>query len=484
MAISYVGGVVAGRTGNSNATVDVALDSGLTGGSNSGVSAGDLVVVTVCTASAARSSVVAVTSPATYVNLTAQRTTATTYDTNVQVSYKFMPSTPDSVVTIPAQGNIADGQAYAVQVFRGVNSTTPMDTTATYATGSGTNNRPNPAAITPVTSGAWIVVTGGGAAATGVNYTTATLTDFLTESGADTNDATVGVGYYTAWTSGAYDPEVFGGGSVNAANSWGATTIALRPAPETQTLTPTLYTNTETHYTHTVSVGTVSLTANLYENVNSFYIPVVFLVNQDLVASLYENSNTFYTPNIGRGAVSLSASLYSNTNIFYNPSVTPGVVGLTASLFSNTNTYYSLTISVAGGAVSGYRLLENGNDFRIDEASNNRVIEEFTASGNGAVLTGIADITVYPKAIYKAETLLTGSGNITAVPKQYFSQIYQLSGVGTINVVPSLVLFTSSTYVKYNGTWTIASPFVKHNGIWKTPVKQSIKVSGNWKRVY
>ncbi len=171
MPISYVGGVVAGRNGNSNATVDVSLSSGLTGGSNAGVSAGDLVVVTVSTGSAARASVVAVTAPATYTNLTAQRTTATTYDTNVQTSYKFMGSTPDTVVTIPAQGNIADGQAYVVQVFRGVHTSTPLDVTPTYATGSGTNSRPDPAAITPVTSGAWIVVTGGGAAATGANYT-------------------------------------------------------------------------------------------------------------------------------------------------------------------------------------------------------------------------------------------------------------------------------------------------------------------------
>lgn len=228
MTITYVGGVVSGRTGNSNATIDVSLSSGLTGGSNAGVSAGDLVVVTVCTGSAARSPVVAISG---YTNLTAQRTTATTYDTNVQTSYKFMGSTPDSVVTIPAQGNVADGQAYSVQVFRGVDPSTPLDVTPTYATGSGANSNPNPAAITPTTAGAWIVVTGGGAAATGANFTAAYLTNFLTANGADTNDGTVGAGYYTAWTSGPYDPAAFGGGSANAANSWGATTIALRPEP-------------------------------------------------------------------------------------------------------------------------------------------------------------------------------------------------------------------------------------------------------------
>jgi hypothetical protein len=320
MAISYVGGVVAGRTGNSNTTIDVSLSSGLTGGSNSGVSAGDLVVVTVSTGTAARSPSVAVTSPATYQNLTAQRTTATTYDTNFQVSYKFMPSTPDSVVTIPAQGNIADGQAYAVQVFRGVDPSTPLDVTPTYATGSGVNNRPDPASITPITAGAWIVVTGGGASSVGTTlYTNSELTNFLTENGADSIDGTVGVGYYTSWTSGAYDPIVFGGGGVAGANSWGATTIALRPAVEAQDLTPNRYDNTNTFYAPTVLVGAVTLTATRYDNSNDFYTHEITqpVVSQDLNALRFDNSNTFYSATI-TSTVTLTGALFTNVNTFIN----------------------------------------------------------------------------------------------------------------------------------------------------------------------
>lgn len=364
MAISYVGGVVAGRAGNSNSTVDVSLSSGLTGGSDSGVSAGDLVVVTVCTASQARSSVVAVTAPATYQNLTAQRTTATTYDTNIQVSYKFMPSTPDSVVTIPAQGNIADGQAYAVQVFRGVDPTTPLDVTPTYATGSGTTS-PDPAAITPVTAGAWIVVTGGGASSLGLNYTASYLTNFLTANGADTNDATVGVGYYTAWASGEYDPAAFNG-LANTANSWGATTIALRPAPETKTLTPNLYSNTQTFYTHDLTqvIPSQDLIASLYENANSFYTPVITTGAVTLTAALFSNDNTFYQPIIDRGSVTLSASLYSNTNEFYAASIsTNGTTQtLNASLFTNANSFYTASIN-AGSVTLNAGLFQNANAF-------------------------------------------------------------------------------------------------------------------------
>lgn len=354
MAISYVGGVVAGRAGNSNSTVDVSLSSGLTGGSNSGVSAGDLVVVTVCTGSQARSSVVAVTAPATYQNLTAQRTTATTYDTNIQVSYKFMPSTPDSVVTIPAQGNIADGQAYVVQVFRGVDPTTPLDVTPTYATGSDAN--PKPAAITPVTAGTWIVVTGGGASAIGIKYTASYLTNFLAAVGVDTNDARVGAGYYTAWTSGEYDPAAFGSG---LSDSWGATTIALRPASETQTLTPNLYSNTNSFYSPTV---TQTLNANRYDNSNTFYAPDVSVGAVTLNADLFTNGNTFYQPTVNRGSVTLSASIYSNTNEFYAANVTLGAVNLNPELFTNTNEFYGHTLDV-GTVNIAPDLFVNVNEF-------------------------------------------------------------------------------------------------------------------------
>jgi hypothetical protein len=236
VAISYVGGKGAGTAGQGGGSIT--LTTGLTGGSGGAPIAGDLVVVTVSVGTQARAPTLAISTPSGYTALTAQRTTATTYDTNVQTCYKVMGGTPDTAVTIPASGNNADGIAYTIQVFRGVDGTTPMDATPTYATGSGTDNRPNPAAITPVTAGAWIVCCGGGAAAAGTTlYTAAYLTNLLTYNGADTNDGTVGSGYYTGWTSGAYDPAVFGGGSVNAANSWGATTLALRPAVNNYTLT-------------------------------------------------------------------------------------------------------------------------------------------------------------------------------------------------------------------------------------------------------
>lgn len=234
MAITYVGGQVGGRAG---ATSTTNITYALTGGTNSTPQAGDFVVITVVVGSQARTPACAVTAPATWTNLTQINANGTTYDTSLNVSYKFMGGTPDTTFTLPSTGNIADAQRYTVQVWRGVDTSTPLDVTSVSASGTATG-RPNPGSITPTTSGAYVLICGGGAAATGASYTAPAnyTTNFLTGSTADTNDAMVGSGY-RAWTSGAEDPAAYTGGTNNAVDSWAAYTLALRPGPNNYPLT-------------------------------------------------------------------------------------------------------------------------------------------------------------------------------------------------------------------------------------------------------
>ena len=145
-----------------------------------------------------------------------------------------MTSTPDTTTTFGPTGNNADAGAMAVYVFRGVDSGTPLDVAAVTATGTATG-RPNGASITPSTSGAIVVVAGGASAGTGATFTTSDLSAFRTATSADTQDAMIGVGNYV-WSSGAFDPAAWTGGTTNAADSWAAITLALRPAAENGTI--------------------------------------------------------------------------------------------------------------------------------------------------------------------------------------------------------------------------------------------------------
>lgn len=226
MAITYVGGQTASILGST--TADETVTFSLTGGLASAPAEDDLVVICVA---ASRFGGVGVTSLVTtgYTSTT-KLVAADAQDSASQVHYKFMGGTPDTEVVITRSGATDSGQAYTIHVFRGVDLTTPLDVATTTAIGIDTG-RPDPAAITPTTAGAWIYIGTADAAATGSTFTygdfTAVLSTVCDESA---NDAVVGSGYYDGWTSGAYDPAASTTGSTSVNSSWTATTMAFRPA--------------------------------------------------------------------------------------------------------------------------------------------------------------------------------------------------------------------------------------------------------------
>lgn len=232
MTIQFVGSTTDASVGSlSPRTISI---TGLTGGLASSPAADDLVVITYAIASQSDVGIyVRNLSSVDYTNVTTRIYEAgDLYDTVLLVAYRFMPSAPETQAIISPSDAVTNARAVAVHVFRGVDQTTPIDVTAT--TASGINSfLANPPSITPTTAGAWILACGGGAGQTvsGSGYTATGLTAFTTIGSADSYDALVGAGYYDAWTSGAYDPSAFtGGGTDSTDNSWAALTLALRPA--------------------------------------------------------------------------------------------------------------------------------------------------------------------------------------------------------------------------------------------------------------
>lgn len=322
MAITYVGGQTAGRT-NPSAALQVTF--ALTGGSASVPAANDLVIVTAVTGSAAGNPAMAVTTPTGYTALGQLNQSAVTADTSMNVSYKIQPGTPETTVDIPGTTNNAWGEAYTIQVFRGANPGVPMDVTAVSAGGTATG-RPDPAAITPSTAGAWILVCGGGAAGTGANYVAPadfnTGTDFITATGTDTTDAMVGSGYWDGWVSGAKNPDAYTGGTTGANDSWTAYTIAIRPsapvsvtpgiatltlttfAPTVLTprvVTPGIATLTLTRFAPTVSVGGGSqvVTPGFVALTLTTFAPVVTASNhQTVIPGVATLTTTRFAPTI------------------------------------------------------------------------------------------------------------------------------------------------------------------------------------------
>jgi hypothetical protein len=239
VAISYVGGITSTFAGATNGTQSISLTA-LTGGSGSTAAIGDIVIVTYSTGSTVDRALTVNT--AGYLDAaTEQYANGSSFDTNFHVFYKKLTSAETTVV-VDSTGNNSDAGAVAVQVFRGVDSATQLDVASTVATGTATG-RPNPASITPTTNGAWIVVCYGSAATTGATYTApGDVTNFITATSSDTNDAMVGMGTKTNWASGAFDPAaVSAGGTTGAGDSWAAVTVVLRPTLISDSVTPGSY---------------------------------------------------------------------------------------------------------------------------------------------------------------------------------------------------------------------------------------------------
>lgn len=230
MAITYVGGT----TGfGEEDDYDISLTS-LTGGIASSPSEGDIVVINWGVYRTSDQTMTVNTSGYTKI---ADLYSNDSTDTNLGCAYKIMGATPDTVVNVNGSGAATGGANAVIQVWRGVDQTTPMDVTPTTDTGINTSYTQNPS-ITPITSGAVIIICGG-------NGTNSSLTVTTTPSGySNMLEISYDPGYastnYIAskyWVSGTESPANWVMSADSTTVSWAAVTLALRPAPDTSNTT-------------------------------------------------------------------------------------------------------------------------------------------------------------------------------------------------------------------------------------------------------
>jgi len=227
--IEYVGGIIASAP-NTSTDQTVSLTS-LTGGVGSSAEIGDLVVVYYGIATnESNENLSFVTSGYTEVADLYQKDN---YSGELLVGYKVMGATPDASVTCNTPTSTTSwGPVMAVQVWRNVDTTTPMDVTPTTAL-QGNTLLINPPAITPVTAGAIIISGGCGGHnhQSADTYSSSDLSNFLTLSGTQAYKPCVGMGSYSDWESGAFDPAAFTfSDSTGSSYSCTSCTLALRPA--------------------------------------------------------------------------------------------------------------------------------------------------------------------------------------------------------------------------------------------------------------
>lgn len=223
MAIQYVGGTSA----QGSTTYDIDLTS-LSGGIDTQPREGDVVIVSNGAVSALPGLDLNVnTAGFTRLKLVFQDESD---DANIATSWKRMTSTPDTSINV--DGNLSNkAGTTTVQVWRGVDATNPIDVTTTTSKGADTCNG-SPAAITPVTQGAVVIISWEiGSASTKTVSTWPANYENLIERSYDSGTASTSAMASKFWSgSGAETPGAWTMSSTAVTQGFVSTTIALRPA--------------------------------------------------------------------------------------------------------------------------------------------------------------------------------------------------------------------------------------------------------------
>lgn len=235
MAIQFVGTANAVSTaGLISFTVPL---TGLTGGIASSPSENDVVMV-ITGWSGTTDGNPGVTDPASGVTEIADLYANDTNDANFSVSHFVCGASPPSTVTVRTNSVIGRANIGIVAVFRGVDTTTPIDVTSTTATGiNGTTSTLS--SITPTTTGACVVAAAMMtlAASSTANYSGVTGSGYTLgvarNSNASGSAASMAFAYKIGVTGGVSEaPGTFTNNGSGTANSWATVTFALRPLAE------------------------------------------------------------------------------------------------------------------------------------------------------------------------------------------------------------------------------------------------------------
>lgn len=324
MALVYVGG--ASATG-AKAPYDVQLDA-LTGGIGTAAQAGDLVIVATGFIGAGDNQ--GVDTPG--YTLVWMGRADDARDASLAVAYKLLTT---AEVSVTCRGSPVDTNAAVsvVHVWRGADSTTPLDVPGEGALGIDSKAINGPA-ITPVSPGAVVVTAGLATGTSPMALTAPTGYGNLVQATADPGNACVAGIASKEWSgSGVEDPDEFTGQGTTTNDSWTAATLAIRPA--TASSGGTNYDRAAT------AAGASAVSAGAY--VSRFRAAAVASVSS--VSALAQVTR-------GRGAASISASTVGAGR----QAITRGrsaSVSASSSATANHTTSSTVTASAAIASASG-----------------------------------------------------------------------------------------------------------------------------------
>jgi len=250
-----------------------------------------------------------------------------------RVGYKIAASNSET------SGTWTSATSLICQVYRGVDQTTPLGGSSSYnTTDAGYDNVIEYRTITMSnTSGSSWVAGFAGHEETNTSLETAPTGMVNRTNVVDATDEAAGHdtnGGVTSWST----QTVSAGGTLGG---WCSAVVEILAGSTSTTLTPSLFTNSQTFYAPTVTKRN-TLTPSLFTNSQTFYAATA-TASRTLTPSLFSNAQSFQAPTV-TGSNALTPSLFSNSQTFYSP-IAAATYSLTPSLFTPGQTFYSAFVS-------------------------------------------------------------------------------------------------------------------------------------------
>src|SRR6478736_2981957 len=361
MAISLVGSAEGSKTTSGTYTINLP----------GGTTTDDLVLVVVGTSAL-------YTTPS--IN-TSGYTNAVSYNSGagkIEAFYKKMGGTPDSTVVINQSDFVGTYLSCAeVFVFRGVDTTTPIDATATTTSGSSTT--PDSPSITTATNGSAVI----SAVQSNVNDASVTAPSGYGDQGdigaTGSASSTTAVAWKIVTAAGAEDPPSW---TNFDSSSWAAVTIALRDATPPVILQPSLYDDGDTFYAPTVANQNQILTQSAtFNDPDTFYVGTGAVTLEAAVVSdsdqgAFSQSNglaTFAGLSVGTASANrlVFAFFYGSADAIDNEEPTVTIGGVTATIIASGSSLAGAWATQASGLQWWYANVPSGTtaDVTIDAGS-------------------------------------------------------------------------------------------------------------------
>jgi hypothetical protein len=326
-------------SGFTSAASSVSLTD-LTGGIASAPAVGDLVAVYLGTGGSSNPTPAVTTGYTTIADLYA----SDTYDDNLFVAYKILTAA-DTTVTLDGNTARASGSWTAyISVWRNVDATYPFDVAPQTNTIINTIYA-NPPAITPITTGSYIIAGGSGAHAESQRtYSSSNLTGFRSVGiNASTTDSTIGGGY-EAWVSGAFDPAAFTfSGGTSTSYSTASATLALRPTGKTL---PSFITSSGVYFVG--NSGTITVPAHQAGDLIVFVNSITGSTTAPSLTSGFTNITTFNNIGSGWSRAARAQYIFSDGTITSLSCATNGSIAIFRNATTVTNAKTVSTAAASG----------------------------------------------------------------------------------------------------------------------------------------